>query len=76
MVDQNAAVGAVSYLNSIGTAGLAFIVWALMTGRLITKRELDACLEREKMWQGLYMRATATSDQAMDRAFSAIEIRK
>lgn len=29
------------WLNSIGTAGLAFMVWALMTRRLITRGEHD-----------------------------------
>lgn len=31
----------VHYIDRIGTVGLAFIVWALMTGRLITRREND-----------------------------------
>ena len=53
------------WLNSIGTVGLAFIVWALMTGRLITRREYDGVITRcERLEQKL--------DKALDYGHRAV----
>ena len=62
------------YLNSIGTVGLALIVWALWTRRLITRGEFDACSHRELDLQqrldkalNIGGRATETSQTLVDR---------
>lgn len=66
MGDAQSAQNVLDYLNSIGTVGLAFIVWALMTGRLVTKRENDReILRNEKLDQRLE-RALHIGDRAMD----------
>jgi hypothetical protein len=54
------------YLNSIGTLGLAFIVYALMSGRLITRREHDASVLREQKLDERLERALHIGDRAMD----------
>lgn len=63
---QQAANSALEYLNSIGTLGLAFIVWCLMTGRLITRREYDAATIREQKLDARLERALQIGDRAMD----------
>lgn len=57
---------AFEYLNSIGTLGLAFIVWALMTGRLVTRREFDLLLHRATQLDARLERALHIGDRAMD----------
>lgn len=63
-----------SLLNSIGTMGLAFIVWCLMTGRLVTRREFDACCERETKQEARMEKLEQRLDRALhigDRAMDA-----
>jgi hypothetical protein len=57
---------ALEYLNSIGTLGLAFIVWALMTGRLVTRREFERGVAREERLDQRLERALHIGDRAMD----------
>jgi hypothetical protein len=55
-----------TYLDAVSPIGLAFIVWALMTGRLVTKREHEReVLRCEKLDQRLE-RALHIGDRAMD----------
>lgn len=71
---DNGGVNVLEYLNSIGTLGLAFIVWALTTGLYVTRRENNREVERgDKLDQRLEralengQRATNTSDKLADR---------
>jgi hypothetical protein len=41
MQGQESVTHAFEFLNSVGTVGLAFIVWALLSRRLITRGEFD-----------------------------------
>ena len=58
------------YLNSIGTVGLALIVWALWTGRLITRREFDLCAKREADFQQLAAHRELDLQQRLDKALN------
>lgn len=56
-------------LNSVGIGGLAFITWALMTGRLITRREYDGMAQRcERLEQKL--------DKALEYGHRAVDAGK
>jgi len=73
-VDITPARTVLEYLNSIGTVGLALIVWALWTRRLITRGEFDLLTQRELDLQqrldkalNIGGRATETSQVLVDR---------
>lgn len=64
-----------SWLNQIGTVGLAFIVLALMMGWFITKREFDSlrerCLEYKQErddYRNLYLRTVGVVGDAVGLA--------
>jgi len=72
-VDITPARTVLEYLNSIGTVGLALIVWALWTRRLITRGEFDLLTQRELDLQqrldkalNIGGRATETSQVLVD----------
>ena len=72
-LEPQEAVTALEYLNSVGTVGLAFIVWLLLTGRLVTRREFDRELARcEKLDQRLE-RALHISVRAIDAGDRLVE---
>lgn len=53
------------WLDSVGSLGLALIVWALMRGHLITRREYDGVITRcERLEQKL--------DKAIDYGHRAV----
>lgn len=73
-VEPQQAVDVLEYLNSVGTIGLALIVWLLLTGRLVTRREFDRELARcEKLDQRLERalqineRVIGAGDKLMER---------
>jgi len=64
-----------TWLNQIGTVGLAFIVLALMLGWFVTKREFDAllarCAEYKKErdeYRDLYLRTVGVVGDAVGLA--------
>ena len=68
-MDQELATNIWAGLNSIGIGGLAFITWALMTGRLITRREYDSLTTRcERLEQKL--------DKALEYGHRAVDAGK
>jgi len=73
MQGQESVAHAFEFLNSVGTVGLAFIVWALLSRRLITRGEFDREVIR---CENLEKRLDKALDYG-DRAISAgEEIRK
>lgn len=61
------------WLNSIGTVGLAFIVWALMTGRLITRREYDGMSQRCERLEQKFEKALDYGHRAVGASERLIE---
>lgn len=55
-----------SVLDKVGTVGLALIVYALWTGKLITRREFDAMATRLE-------RTEAQRDKALEYGHRAIQ---
>jgi hypothetical protein len=53
MPDAEIGNNVFTYLDKIGTAGLAFMLWMLLSGRLITKREFDAVVSEKNRLSGL-----------------------
>lgn len=66
MADPQQATNVIEYLNSIGTIGLALIVYLLLAGRLVTRREFDACVLREQKLDERLERALHIGDRAID----------
>lgn len=73
MADQQAVSNVFEYLNSIGTAGLAFIVAALMRGWLVTRREFDACVLREQKLDQRLERALHINDRSLEAGANLAE---
>jgi len=63
---ENNANVVFEYLNSIGTVGLAFIVWALTTGLYVTRREHNREIERNERLDQRLERALQNGDRAMN----------
>lgn len=53
------------WLDRIGAFGLAFIVYALMAGRLITRREFDSICERLRKTEERLDKALDYGDRAL-----------
>lgn len=58
-------IQALQWLNSIGTAGLAFIVWGLLRGHLITRREFDREVVRAERLEQRLDKALDYGDRAV-----------
>ena len=72
MPDQP-AFNLLEYLNSIGTVGLALIVWALWTGQFITRREHAASLAREAKLEAQLEKALSRNDRTLDTNDKLVE---
>lgn len=64
---------ALQLLDKIGTVGLAFIVWALMTGRLITRREFDREVARADRGEQRLDKALEYGDRAVRAGVTVLE---
>lgn len=64
---------ALQWLDKIGTVGLAFIVWALMAGKLITRREFDREVSRSETAELRLDKALEYGDRAVRAGVTVLE---
>jgi hypothetical protein len=57
--------GLLPWLDKIGTIGLGFMVWTIMTGRLVIRRELDREIARSDRLEQRLERAMELGDKAV-----------
>lgn len=60
------------WLNSIGTAGLGFMVWALMRGHLVTRRENDREIARGDKLEARCEKLEQKLDKALEYGHRAV----
>jgi hypothetical protein len=61
------------WLNSVGTVGLALMVWGLMTRRLITRGEFDSAEARAAKWEARFDKAAEYGHRAVQAGQTLIE---
>ncbi len=65
-MDVGAAQAVWDFLNAGGVLGvLVFVLWAVYSGKLVTRREFDDLKEDRDRWRESSLRATDLSDRAL-----------